>query len=422
VSRYLPGADAAASEPLPRPDAPLVERYGFEEAPPRAPDLPVRWALPVCAEHLRRRASALRRLGVEVRAKALARVARSWLDPVDALRREGLQRVPVEAGLSEASLAWGLDRAFEVITEDALLAWGPRPELPVTLSGHVWAGNVVTAGLPPVFASLLVGAPALVKAPGELPAFAELFARSVAVHAPELGDCLGAAGWSRNDQAATDALLGCVDVLFAFGGDAAIDSLRARSAVPVAGFGHRISAGLVADDADDAALRGLWVDALAWDGGGCLSPALAFVDGDAEAVARRLAALAPAVAEQLPAVPGDLAGGAERAALLGLAGMTGFAASGPGWAVVALPDSSAIPTIPPRTLVLLPASPADAAARLAELGPVLQGVAVAGAPSVDRTPFEALGASVFAPAGRLQTPPVDWDHDGVSILKALHAG
>lgn len=419
MSRYLPGADPSATEPRPRPDAWIAERYGDESAP-AAVVPPLRWALPICAAHLRDRQPAMHRLDPAVRVAALARVARSWMDSVDPLRQEALERVPAEAGLSPESIAWGLDRAFEVLTADALREWGPPPVDPVALSGHVWAGNVITAGLPPVIGSLLAGVPALIKAPGDLPAFAELFAQSLAQHAPELGDCLGAAAWSRDDAAATDALLSSVDRLYVFGNDASIDALRQRAEVPVAGFGHRLSVAVVGEDATDDELTGLLVDSLAWDGGGCLTPTWAFVLGDADAVGRRLAALAPSVSASLPPVPGDLAGGAARANLLGVAGALGFAASGAGWAVVAMPALNLV-EVPPRTVCLLPADLPAVTAAIESLGPVLQGVATAG--TADLTPvrgrLDALGLSLVAPAGRLQTPPLDWNHDGVDVLGVL---
>jgi len=364
---------------------------------------------------------------VERRVAALARLADRWLDPGDPLRREALDVLPGECRLTPELVAWGLDRAFEVITGDALRAWWAREgqeTRPRSATGHVWAGNVFVAGLPPVVASLLAGRPARVKAPSRSPGFAELLLRSVELE-PEVAGLLEVGAWARDDAERTRALVEGVDVLFVMGDDGSVAALRALSSerVRFCGFGHRYSVGLVTDPAvPDTDLDGLAVDHLAWNGAGCLTPRWIFVQGtaaDAEALARRAAARLPAVVNGLPAPPLSAGEGAERAAWLARAAFAGWSASGPGWGAAALPEPDLRPAPPPRVLCFCPVSaPTELARLLGPLGRTLQGLALAG-PADEGELVGALGClglSRIAPAGSLQRPPVHWNHDDVRIL------
>lgn len=425
--RWLPGVDDAADDPRPRPDARTHDVFDGEPVglPPRFPP-PLPLALPACGELLRRAGEELRRLPVEVRVAGLARVARSWLDPIDPLRQEAIESLPAEVGLSADMVAWGLDRAFEVITADALRSWWAGEGGPTTLglSGHVFAGNVFVAGLPPVFASILAGVPALVKSPGALPSFAVLLARSLALHAPELGPCLGVASWSRADEASTQALVDSVDALFVFGDDETVEAFAGRG--PVHGFGHRYSVGWIQDEPSDADLAGLALDAVAWDGAGCLTPRWVFVAGGAEraqALAERAVAAMEAASVDLPAGPMGEGEGARRASWLGVEAVTGWCRSGPGWAVSARMDARLEPAPPGRTLCFVPVPDAASLARvLSPLGPRLQGLALVGGAAA-RQELERLlaplGLSRIAAPGRLQVPELAWNHDDVAILPAL---
>jgi hypothetical protein len=489
VSRWLPGAGAAADRPLPRPGE--DEARGLLSEPDEAlatdargeaggaePPLPL--ALRLCAEALAAAGPSLRRLPLGVRAAAIARVSRSWRDPRDPFRREAIERLPGECGLSPEMVAWGMDRAWEEVEERALLDWwrrqgpdgldatgapdgaGPPPTAgPPPLSAHVWAGNVFVSGLPPVLASLLAGVPAVVKAPSRHPSFAALLARSFALHAPELGPCLGAAAWPRSDEGSTAALLEGADRVFAWGDDASVAALRDRTAADRAsarrfyGFSHRYSiavatrAGLAEAVADPrhSALEGLALDALAWDGGGCLSPRWAFVEGspdDAQRLARLLCDVLPAVAARLPAgQPADpapaaaaAAAGVARAAWLAHAGFAGWSRGGSGWGVAAVAPQGAdalsqpaLASAPGRCVPCVAVPGLEPIrALLAPLGPRLQGMALLCAADERRAReaharalLEPLGLSRIAPPGRLQTPPLSWEHDGVRILAAAAA-
>ncbi len=393
------------------------------------------------AAELRDSGPALRALGERARMRALAGLALAWRDPEDPFRREALQLLPAECGLSSAMVERGIDDAFSVVTEQALRYWwsteaqgrpyqgrGEAPEL----SGHIWASNVFVAGLPPVMASLLVGSPALIKAPASMPSFACLLARSVREHAPELGRCLGAAGWSRKQVAVTTTFLDGADLLFAFGEDRSIEELRVQFQRPFYAFGARYSIAVLCstvmgdDQQLDQLLDALADDQLAWDGQGCLSPRWIFVEGSpelAQMLAERAACRLPDRAELLP---GTLLGdddASHRASWLGQVGFSGWAREGRGWCCGAFDSSRLEPSPPPRSLCFVPLEDLDELALLlTPLGSRLQGMSFFG-PEKRREQLvevlEPLGLSRVCEPGGLQRPPLHWSHDGVRILEAF---
>ena len=425
LQRWLPGVDDEPERPLQRPDEAAHGRMhadGSSEALDRdpGPPIPVTYALRGCAQFLREVSGGLGRLAPEHRVAAVSRIGRSWCDPLDAHRIEAIERLPAELGTSPESVAWALDATFESWTHEVLQSWlgGVTHTTHAGLTGHVWAGNVFTAGLPPVAASLLAGVPALIKAPGRLPTFAALFARSVAHHAPELGPCVGAAGWGRHNAAATAALL-TADVVFAFGDDASLDALDVASPSPVRRFGHRYSVAIASAMPSQMALTRLTEDLLAYDGAGCLTPRWLFMEGSlnaAVAVAKRAAPLLAAGAKALPGVPLEPGPGAARATFLAAAAFEGWSDSGAGWAAAA---TTWDPTLvaPSRCLYVVAVPSLDQLPTLlSPLGPRLQGVALVGMDALGDDLLDALralGVSRVVPAGLLQRPPIHWIHDDV---------
>ncbi len=430
--RWLPGVDDEADRPRGRADDEAHRRMHTDEAfdpsgQESRPPLPTAFAVGGCAAYLRGAGEGLGRLEVRHRVAAVSRVGRSWMDPLDRHRREALERLPDELGTSEEVVAWGLDATFSSWTSEALRRWseGATHSAHARLTGHVWAGNVFTAGLPPVAASLLCGVPALIKAPGRLPTFAALFARSVSDHAPELGPSVGAAAWPRDDVRATRALL-AADEVFAFGDGSSLDALDRLAPRPVHRFGPRYSVAVSGGRPRSDALTRLTEDLLAYDGEGCLTPRWLFVEGGLDAavdVARRAAPLlAEAARTVLPGRPLAAGPGAARAAFLGQAAFGGWSDAGPGWYAAATPWDPSLAT-PSRGLHVVPvARLADVPSLLSPLGPRLQGCAHvdmdALAPDL-LDGLRALGLSRAAPAGELQRPPVDWIHDDVDPLSIL---
>ena len=373
--------------------------------------------------------------------RALAGLALSWRDPEDPFRREALQVLPAECGLSAKMVEFGIDQAFSMITEQALRFWWSEEAQgkpyqgrsdPPELSAHIWAGNVFVAGLAPVIASLLAGSPALIKAPGDMPSFASLFARSLQAHAPALGPCVGAAGWSRHDVAATATLLDSADILFAFGEDSTIEALKDLYFRPLFGFSTRYSIGVIGagslggDEQIDVLIDQMAPDHFAWNGRGCLTPRWTFVEGKpdlARLLAERAAERLPALAEQWPAPVLSDEAAAARASWLGQTGFLGWSRAGLGWCCCSLDAAALQPTPPPRSMCFVPIDDLESLPMLlSPLGRRLQGMSFVGS---DRSrdelakELEDLGLSRTCRPGELQRPPVHWSHDGVRILAAF---
>ena len=97
----------------------------------------------------------------------------------------------------------------------------------------------------------------------------------------------------------------------------------------------------------------------------------------------------------------------------------GWSAFAPGWAVASLPDAQ-LAEVPPRALCFLSLDRLEELPSvLRPLGTTLQGLSWLGNPARCESLaglLAPLGLSRLAPAGRLQCPPVDWNHDDVRIL------
>ncbi|MCK6528042.1 hypothetical protein L6R50_10950 [Myxococcota bacterium] len=369
----------------------------------------------------------------------LDRVARGWLDPEDPLRLEALERVPGQAGLSREGVAFGLDAAFSALTAEGLrelvrreagdASPGDSATVPRGMSLHVQAGNVFTAALPRLFASLLAGCPALLKAPGDQGAFTDLLARSFADRGGRLSGAVRGVAWRGDDAGATGTALAAAAVVVAYGSDDAVGALRAaaRPDAVFLGFPHRASVAIFGRGASGALpdlLHGLALDVCAYDQRGCLSPQVLYVEEggalSARDAAAAIAAGFPAAARALPPGPPDPALQAARYLHLEAARFDGEVFEGDGFAVCFRPDPAFAPGPGARVLDVRPLpSVRDLATPLAPLAGRLQGVAAAVGdaelPHLARASGR-LGASRICRPGRLQRPPAWWRSDGLPIL------
>ncbi|HET7560700.1 MAG TPA: acyl-CoA reductase, partial [Limnochordia bacterium] len=276
----------------------------------------------------------LRRLGAAERAARLGDWCRGWLDPADSYRREALERLPAATGFGAADIARALDAAFEVIDRRAILAvlerelgrsdalerWAPDATGALTRACPpermvaVMAGNVPTAGLPVIVASLAVGAPLLVRCSRREPHFVPLVAASLA---ERLGwaDAVVPAWWPHG-SAAERAALAAADAAVLFGADQTIAQLRQAlgAKVRLLPYGHRFSlAALDWNRATDfpggapGLADAVAHDVAAFERAGCLSPLAIYVEGDAAACAAELAGALARLDAPLPGPGADAA-------------------------------------------------------------------------------------------------------------------
>jgi hypothetical protein len=339
----------------------------------------------------------------------------------------------LDAGTLRATIAG------ELGTLDALDGFTARAGRPdvffAAIDGAVIISSDTTIGvaIPALAYALCAKATVLVKDRDD--ALVAAFAETIAAEQPALGERMRIEAWDGRDANASLGRLADARVVVAFG---RADTLRAVRAqlhpearfVP---FGHRTSAGYVTREtfasaaaALDAA-RGLATDALLFDGEGCLSIHLAFVERggalDPAAFAKMLGDACDEVAVEFPAGFTELdpsATAIRRVALFRAAQGLGAAHGGAlsPHLVILDPDRAAPPPWARRTIALYAVDDgAEALAFLRRHAIALEAIGVAPG-SRDATDAFALasGAARIATLGTLQRPPLGGEHGGVGRI------
>ena len=422
------------------------------EAPTRASVLTTAQNLRATRQHLRSRpASAL--------VAALGAAGSRFLDPMDAIRREALERLPGSSGLSSEMCAVVLDRMAADWTAarlgelveielgdsrclDALVEHEARSSMAVgpSLCVQIGAGGVPGVGVTALLRSLLVKAPTLLK-PGRGDALLpQLYARSLAEVDEALARSLAVVSWSGDRHELLDAAIGDAEVVVVYGSDETVAAVRARmpATARLVAYHHRISVGVVGRDAltpeaaPGTAAEVAWAVA-AFDQRGCVSPQLIFVEEGAvcapEEFAAHLAAAMDESEKRWPAGALDLAEASRLQQARGTAEMMtaehgGSVHYGRGaWTVTWEPSDW--PTVPVagRFVRVRPIGDAtDLPAVLQPLRAHLQTVGVAGLGDRTRPVTAALGeagASRVTPFRSVPFPPPWWHHDGGGPLLDL---
>jgi hypothetical protein len=200
-------------------------------------------------------------------------------------------------GLSPEGVALALREHLELDATDAELdalldAATPAPRVHVVLSANVFVGALRALVLARAAAAVVTVRPSRRE-----PVFARALIEELADPAVTV-----------SDAAIEDVTTGVVHV---YGRDATIAELRARARVPVVGHGTGMGVAWLPAGTDlRAAAELLARDVVPFEQRGCLSPRLAFVDGDGPAFAALLADALEAVAR---AVPRGALGADERA-------------------------------------------------------------------------------------------------------------
>lgn len=401
----------------------------------------------------------LRRLGVHEIADRIGAAINRWLDPFSPYLHQACRLIPAFSGYPEEAVRKGLASYLgsfrvenlrrlvrdELGDPEMLDGFRPRaiapgmtkatgPELVV----HSFAGNVPGLPAQSLVAATLVKAAGIGKLASEEPVFAPLFARSLAEVDARLADCLAIAYWPGDEASrpgtAASAALSLADAVVAYGGDAAIETVRA--AVPAGtrliAYGHRLSFAVIArerlrpDAIADLARRAAY-DVARFDQQGCLSPHLIYVEDGGEVSAGSFArALAAELRRWSGVVPRGRLSAAERARAADVRRQHEFRAAGSGGDVLGGPDDD--------WCVLLDTDPAFAASCLNRtvwvkplpsvadlpslLAPVRGYAQTAGiAASEERledvaTYLADAGLDRVCPLGQMGDPPPTWHHDG----------
>lgn len=256
------------------------------------------------------------------------------------------------------------------------------------------------------------------------------FAQTLIEEEPELGELLHVRTWE-NHEAAHEAIARA-DVVVAFGRDETMRAIRKQCAanarfIP---FGHRTSVCYIPREAlayeaeaYDAA-RAAALDALLYDGDGCLSPHAIFTQRGgalspevfAASFARacdEISAAFPAAASQADARVATYRNRMRfRADALGL-GAVHSGTNGP-HLIVFDPPREEPPPLLPRTIGIYPINaPEEMLAYIRSLRLPLEAIGTTAAPDPQLLNiFIATGASRIATLGRLQDPPLAGNHGG----------
>ncbi|UKJ74927.1 acyl-CoA reductase [Azospirillum brasilense] len=301
---------------------------------------------------------------------------------------------------------------------------------------HVWAGNVPGLPLWSLISGLLVKAGTVGKLPSAEPLFAGWFAQILAEIDPELADCIAIVWWKGGDEVAERAWLGRADTVVAYGGNDALEAIRAR--VPITTrflpYGHKISFGMVSRSALDAGKAGAVArqaayDVARYDQQGCYSPQTFFVERGGRVSPR---AFAGYLAHELDALGGKFP---RRPLSMGEAGSVaswrnaeetkGFADPSRAllgdpagsWAVAYTDAADGLSPCGLNRTVTVGAVGrlADAVPGLAPYRAFLQTVGIAAAPEELFALAGALGAvgvTRLCALGRMTAPEAGWHHDG----------
>lgn len=236
--------------------------------------------------------------------RSLDRVTTRFLDPHDPARRAAVAALERAGRFSAPMIERSLDDAFAPLARGGLRKWlvselGSPSALdrPSTTGGalraahgpewmlQIFAGNVPTVSIWPLFYAPLLKSALLAKSSSQEPILAPLVARTIAEVDPEIGECLAVVWWKGGATELDRAALADAPAVLAFGGDVAMASI-ARQAKPGAALvlhgpkvsigyigRHALTRGALPKLAERAAL-----DVALYDQQGCLSPHAYYVE------------------------------------------------------------------------------------------------------------------------------------------------
>jgi Acyl-CoA reductase (LuxC) len=395
-----------------------------------------------------RERAAVTKLGAEQIIAAVADAAERWRDADFPDRVRTTQAIVARTRYTEPVVDYALDALFgaldartiratiagELGSIAALDGFVPRAGRPdvlfVPLEGVAIVSSDTTIGvaIPALAYALCAKASVLVKDRDD--ALVSAFSETVARERPELAERMRIETWGGNDAGLSHERLASARVVVAYGRNETLRSIRSQlhpeaRFIP---FGHRTSVGYVAREALSGGAahevaRGLATDALLFDGEGCLSIHVAFVERggalDPAAFAKIAGDACAQVAIEFPAglvALDPVAAAIRSSALFRAAQGVGavYAAAAAPHLVVLDPDPDEPPPWARRTLVLYAIEgPEEALAFLRRHALDVEAIGTAPGTRADITDFAvASGASRIALLGTLQRPPLGGEHGG----------
>jgi hypothetical protein len=388
----------------------------------------------------------------EERLRAVARIVEAWTVPDSPWRRELSERLASESVFHRSTIEEGLDSALRAWDTQQFMDCARREVAAGSASGRLelapYACTSVLAGgsipMPTLVSGLLplvLGSPVLLRETSKDALTGGILARSISEHDGELGECLEVVRFAVEDDTAMDIFLDSPCVV-ATGSDETISSIRNRLASNrrFVAYGHRFSIAVLGPGTTQSeglleqTTKGLALDIARWDQLGCLSPVDLYLVGLSPTASKRVAErIAMALEELSTTMPrGEhsaeilAAHSVERteARMRAAVAKDGAYFDGKDFAVALESDARARPAPLVRFTHLLPvASMADLERALAPFSSHLSSAALAGfdEPDSERigSQLKRLGVSRICAPGRLQTPPIDWPHDGMPVFSPM---
>ena len=288
---------------------------------------------------------------------------------------------------------------------------------------HVLSGNTPAAALQTILRGLLLGSENFCKLPaGGIPEVLEFRAR------------LPKALWERLhfSEKLPAIWLAQSHAAVLFGRDETITTLGAALpfGIPILVHAHMVSFAIVSDDPRFRSTHGAARDVSVFDQQGCLSPHAIFVQEKgtltASAYARRLAA---AMARFEGHTPRSALTISETNSIRTLREETAFraangepielfASESSAWTVI-VDRTAGIPHTPLNRVIFVKPLPSDLAPMLARHGVNLSTCGIFPMNEANRDLAAALGFLRICPIGKMQSPPLDWHHDGQPVLAPL---
>lgn len=406
----------------------------------------------------------LRAMPLEDRLTVVARVLGDWTAADSPWRRElteGLADATpftagtISEGLENALRAWHPERLIECARAELARVFesGGRRLVPFEWTTVLAGGSIPMPTILSALLPLVVGSPVLLRETSKDPVTAGLLARSLEAHDPRLARAFEPLSFRAIDHAAFDAALAAPCVV-ATGSDETIASIsrRLEPRQRFVAYAHRFSIvvlgpGVASGSTNlDEVVDGIALDVARWDQSGCLSPVIVYLLDVEAGVAERIAhGISEALASLSSSMPRGVVSSDVRAqiaterseARMRAASGQGMLFEGKDYSVVLEVDARPRPAPLHRFLRLMPVDSHQALFdALASFSGHLSNAAIAGferpstADAIERDPTDSLftvihaelsrlGVSRFARPGEMQTPPIDWPHDGMPLFTPI---
>jgi hypothetical protein len=368
--------------------------------------------------------------------ETIAVAAEWWRAPDSKFRKQAVADAPVTTRFSPPMVELIVDTVFGAYTRENLQkfleveigdryalddgrARGPKQIL------HVLAGNVPAPSIQSIVCGLLLKSQNVAKMSMHDPIFPALFVESLREIDKEIGESVQL--FSVRDE--LPEKIARADAVLAYGNDRTVAEIRklAPTTAKFIGYGHKISFGVVAGRlaADEEVAAAAAFDASIYDQHGCLSPHVFYVCGPVKPFAANLAAAMEKFQEKWPRGEPPFE---ENAAFAKLRAGYEFRAAndprvkvfgGDNFLVIAEDDKRFSVSCLNRVVFVKPARNFGEVVELTR--PIADKISTIGvAPLDDESKiFAQTGASRVCAIGKMQTPPLEWHHDGRPNLADL---